>query len=410
MGFQKIAASIGRRYKRMTFNPSLPEITPLVPRRLDALGDEFRLNLVTTSINPIHVFGGISTALKFFDTLTETLGVKCRIITTDAATLPKFIENRPDFELVDSSSDSLAPKQVVSFNDRAGKTLPVGKNDVFMPTIWWTAHNTAEMIKAQAALYGADPHPMIYFIQDYEPYFYPWSSQCALAEETYHSPVPTVAVINSKELSDYMAANGYSFLYSGYFKPTLNAALKKSLLDGEKVVKQKKLIVYGRPSTPRNCIELIAEGLRRWCVLADDAAEWQLVSAGEQHNPVTVGVGCQLVSVGKLSIEDYARLMKEAYAGLSLMVSPHPSYPPLEMSTFGVKTVTNRYANKDLSGFNENIVTLPSMTPDCIAETLHAITKAYKPAEFEPCVNPEYVTDELPFTRICEDIKAIFKL
>ena len=410
MGIQKIASFIGRKYKRMFFNPSLPELTPLVPRRLDALGDEVRINLVTTSLNPIHVFGGISTALKFFDALTETLGVKCRIITTDAPTLPKFIENRPDFEIVDSVSDSVAPKQVVSFSDRAGKTIPVGKNDIFISTIWWTAHNCANMIKAQAEIYGTEVRPMIYFIQDYEPYFYPWSSQCALAEETYHSPVPTIAVINSKELNDYMADNGYSFLYSGYFKPTLNAALKRSLLDGKPVKKQKKMIVYGRPSTPRNCIELVAEGLRKWCVLADDAAEWQLVSAGEQHQPVTVGVGCQLVSVGKLSIEDYAELMKECYVGLSLMVSPHPSYPPLEMSTFGVKTVTNRFANKDLSGFNENIVTLKSMTPECIGETLHSITSAYRETDFVPCVNGKYVSDELPFARICDDIKMILKV
>ncbi len=410
MAFRKLAASIGRRYKRMFFDPSLPEITPITPRRLDALGDEFRLNLVTTSLNPIHVFGGISTALKFFDTLTETLGIKCRIITTDAPTLPKFIENRPDFEIVDCASDSTAPKQVVSFSDRAGKTIPVGKNDIFMTTIWWTAHNCAEMMKAQAELYATDVHPMIYFIQDYEPYFYPWSSRSALAEETYHSHVPTIAVINSKELSDYMTAKGYTFFYSNYFKPTLNAALKRSLLDGTKVKKQKKLIVYGRPSTYRNCIELITEGLRRWCVLADDAAQWQLVSAGETHNPINVGVGCQLTSVGKLSIEDYATLMKESYAGLSLMVSPHPSYPPLEMSTFGVKTVTNCYANKDLSDFNENMVILPGMTPEQIAQTLLSITSSYKETDFVPCINEQYVTDELPFTHICEDIKSIFKL
>lgn len=407
MSFRKIASSIGRRYKQMFFDPSLPEITPLVPRKLDALGDKFRINLVTTSLNPIHVFGGISTALKFFDALTETLGVDCRIITTDAPTLPKYIENRPDFVIADSSEDSLAPKQVVSFSDRAGKTIPVGKNDIFITTIWWTAHNCAELIKLQAEMYGTETHPMIYFIQDYEPYFYPWSSRSALAEETYHSHVPTVAVINSKELNDYMAANGYSFFHTEYFKPTLNAALKRSLLDGTPVKKQKKIIAYGRPSVPRNCIELLTEGLRKWAVLADDASEWQLISAGEQHNPISIGAGCSLNSVGKLSIEDYAMLMKEAYAGISLMVSPHPSYPPLEMSTFGVKTLTNRYANKDLSDFNDNIVTLPGMTPEIIAKTLLSVTNSYTETDFVPSVNEEYVTDASPFTEICQNIKKV---
>lgn len=41
--------------------------------------------------------------------------------------------------------------------------------------------------------------------------------------------------------------------------------------------------------------------------------------------------------------------MLDTYAGISLMSSPHPSYPPLEMSVFGIKVITNNYSNKDLS-------------------------------------------------------------
>ena len=67
--------------------------------------------------------------------------------------------------------------------------------------------------------------------------------------------------------------------------------------------------------------------------------------------------------VGKLTLQEYAKTLEESYAGISLMASPHPSYPPLEMSVFGVKVITNTFANKDLKDFNSNIVSLNNIVP-----------------------------------------------
>ena len=38
--------------------------------------------------------------------------------------------------------------------------------------------------------------------------------------------------------------------------------------------------------------------------------------------------------------------MKRASIGISLMESPHPSYPPIEMALFGVNVITNIYESK----------------------------------------------------------------
>ena len=48
---------------RINFNPSMPEITPMNVRKSEV--EEKRLTLLVPSINQEHIFGGISTALKF---------------------------------------------------------------------------------------------------------------------------------------------------------------------------------------------------------------------------------------------------------------------------------------------------------------------------------------------------------
>ena len=75
-----------------------------------------------------------------------------------------------------------------------------------------------------------------------------------------------------------------------------------------------------------------------------------------------------MASLGKLSLTDYAELLRRTAVGLSLMASPHPSYPPLEMAHFGVRTVTNSYTCKDLSKSHANILSLPDVSAERIAE------------------------------------------
>jgi hypothetical protein len=46
------------------------------------------------------------------------------------------------------------------------------------------------------------------------------------------------------------------------------------------------------------------------------------------------------------------------------MVSPHPSYPPLEMAAFGMRVVTNGFLDRDLSARSQNIVSVLVPTPE----------------------------------------------
>ncbi len=108
-----------------------------------------------------------------------------------------------------------------------------------------------------------------------------------------------------------------------------------------------------------------------------DIHEWIIYSLGESHSDIALGNGVVLRSRGKLSLDDYARMLKESAIGISLMVSPHPSYPPLEMAHFGVLTITNTFANKDLSKWHQNIVSIDILTPQNLCNALVGLIEAY---------------------------------
>ena len=385
----------------------IPEITEMNMRALEGMKD-FRINLVIPSVNKVHAFGGISTAVTFFEALREKLQCKARVISVDAAVEDIILSKA--YEVAESDADSTADLQVVSFSDRYNKTIPVAENDVFVVTSWWTAYNTKNLIRQQNEIYGEKYRPIVYLIQDYEPGFYAWSSRYALAESTYKDSKNVFAVINSTELAEFMKHSGYNFAREYVFHPVFNEKIKKHLLAmPEKVEKKKKILVYGRPGVERNAFTLLVKALEKWVQSYDGAAEWEVLSAGEKHEDIPLGNQMALKSVGKLSLEQYAALLAETYAGVSLMVSPHPSYPPLEMAMFGIKTVTNTYANKDLSSFSENIFSVDSCTPERIAECLTEICQGYMD-EVPLKKDHPFIQEKSPFAGIVssleEDLRA----
>lgn len=370
---------------KVMFNANIGEITTLSARRSDF--KEKRINLLVPSINQEHIFGGISTALKFYNQLCDKKGYKRRIITTDASPLEDDLKHFEGYILQDSEEDESIDFQIVPFNDRYNKTIPVGENDIFISTAWWTAYSAQNLIKWQSEEYKNKVKKSIYFIQDFEPGFYAWSSRYALADSTYKSELPQIAVFNTYLLMEYFNKNNYKFDEEYSFEPVLNEGLKQVLDKLDIFKKKKQILIYGRPSVQRNAFELIIESLKIWVWKQSNVNEWKIYSVGEKHPDIQLGNEMKVESLGKLSLDEYANLMAESYLGISLMISPHPSYPPLEMSTFGMKVITNNFANKDISSFNENIVSLNVLSTISINDSLIKITNNYTE---EVCKNVHY--------------------
>lgn len=363
-----------------------------------------RLNLVLPSLNAEHMFGGISTALRCFEELGEELGFDTRIVLLDAKMdADAKVKYRKTYQIIPAEEDSVAEHQIVSMVRRKKKTLPVSEKDQFMFTAWWTAYIIQNEYRHWKQNNGLKPKPFLYLIQDYEPGFYSWSTGYSLAESTYRCEYPQIAIFNSHELKEYMLAKEYHFADVYCFEPVIPVYLKKQVQSLDNTIyKRKQILVYGRPGVERNAFGIVVEALRKWVSLQADVKSWTILSAGEQHDPVYLGEGMYLESVGKLSIEEYAKVLQESYAGISLMISPHPSYPPLEMSVFDVQVITNCYGNKDLSGFSDNIVSVSDVSPQRIAQELKVICDRYHTVVPHRAVNEEYVNAEEPFGFIKE--------
>lgn len=387
--------------KKMAFNTHIAEINPYT----FCVGnhEKKRINILVPSINTEHVFGGIATALKFFEKFAEISGFDKRMILVDAEPSQEALDKYgADYRFVSPGEDSREPAQILPYSSRQG-SIPVSENDYFMFTGWWTAHCAQEAYDRFQKQDGFAPNRFIYFIQDFEPGFYAWSTRYLLADATYKSPYEQTAVFNSKLLRDYFKNNGYQFADEYYFEPVLNDSLKEILMRTDKPMKKKRqILIYGRPGTERNAFNLIVAALKSWTMIQEHAEDWTILSAGEQHPAVDIGKNIKVTSVGKLSLEGYANLLEESYGGISLMASPHPSYPPLEMSAFGVKVITNTFANKDLSDFSGNIVSVSRTTPDEIAARLQEICDGYTESVERKAANEAYLNNAEVFRFIPE--------
>jgi hypothetical protein len=348
---------------------SISETLPLRGRPSTLEGPP-RLNLLVPAVSIRHVFGGISTALQVFHSLIDG-NPDARIILTDEQSFSPAENPAMAAWQVATLEDTDRPGRIIlAAGTRYGRSLPVSSRDFFMATAWWTAALGRGLRDCQAQAFGFERRlPFVYFIQDYEPGFYPWSSRYALADATYRQEDDIVAVFNTSLLKAYFLDEGYGFQDALVLEPGLNPGLRKELDGALPMARERRVLVYGRPGVDRNAFSLIVEGLRLWCS-ANPGNRWEFLSVGESHPDIPLAQGQSLVSLGKLSLAAYGGQMRKARVGISLMISPHPSYPPLEMAAFGLTVVTNGYKRKDLSRVCSRIMTVDPLNAAGLAQAL----------------------------------------
>jgi hypothetical protein len=221
-------------------------------------------------------------------------------------------------------------------------------------------------------MFGIAP-PLVYLIQDYEPAFYNWSSRYSLALATLNRPSDTIAIVNSEELSCFLDKR-LKFDHAYVLPFELEPLLKPHLRPAKK---EEIVVVYGRPSVDRNAFELVVEGVRRWQArFPTESGKWKVIFVGESFKEAFLSELVNSQVLGKLNIVEYGSLLSRASIGLSIMISPHPSYPPMEMISAGLATITNQFESKDLALRADNVVSLVSTTPDSIANGLQEACKS----------------------------------
>ncbi len=350
-----------------------------------------RLTLVLPSISKTDAFGGLTTSLDFF------LALARRMAERDGGAMPDL--RILTEEAYDPADDALpghlaaaglhAGSVAVASLKTTGLGIPTRPHDVFVVFNWWIALNIEPVLHAQAAHFALPPMPKLYLIQEYEPWFYSFSSAHLLALHAFNSSWPLWAVFNSAELVAYYRDQGNVCTRSYAFEPRMPAAVRAFQSDIRAEEKARIVLVYGRPVVKRNCFSILEAGLRLWAEGPGrdsvGTGGWRIVSAGLKHPDVPLGAGARLESLGKLSLEEYGRLLRQAAVGISLMASPHPSYPPLEMAHFGIRTITNRYRCKEPAARHDNLIALPDILPATLAATLAETVAAF---EADPGLGP----------------------
>ena len=337
----------------------LPGCNPLSIRLARELADRPALNVLVPALGMKNMTGGPNTAVNLAYRLAA-LGVPIRLVSAD---MPIDPDPKAFWRHVRALADIDAELPNVELVDASDRTQPltIGANDVFMATAWWTAQ------MAKYAISHTRHQRFLYLIQEYEPLLHPSSTPQALAEETYR--LDHIPIVNTTLLRDFLATERVGpFADPEFaeraivFEPAINISRfypDRMATDG--LSRRRRLLLYARPrSGVRNAFELGVAALQKLIFEgAFDPAEWEFLGMGDPFAAVDLGRGAQLVSVPWLDFDSYARQMRTSDLLLSPMLSPHPSYPPLEMAASGRPVVTTTFATKTaarLAAISPNII------------------------------------------------------
>lgn len=321
------------------------EVAPALPQTV---------NIFLPTIEPSIIFGGYIALFSFARKLLDA-GIPLRFIVTDlmASSVAKVRR-------------TLGEKSTVTYCLVRSEVryLPSEPLQVFGPRDRFVGYSWATMRKAADAAAKTNGSLPVFFIQEYEPIFYPYDSIRALAHETYG--IPHVGVFNSDLLADYFLTRGIG-RYDGAAPIVFRHAITKMqppALEELRGRATRRLLFYARPEAhaARNLFELgflaIARAIREG--VFDPRWEFHGIGLGFAMDDMELhGTGVKMRMVRRLDLDGYKRFVGGCDLGLSLMYSPHPSVPPYEMAAAGLATVTNTCENKTaevLAGICGNLV------------------------------------------------------
>ena len=307
------------------------------------------INFFVPTFDAAGVFGGIATATRIAAGIAKQKQLPLRVVCIDRVGnldyLNKFLlqlgcEEVVRENLIDLSARQDDIKQVIDFNEK----------DINIATAWWTAHLLNETKLS---------NKYIYIIQDFEPIFYNFSDQYTYAEYTYKTD-NYIPICNTKLLYDFLVLQDYEGIkkHKIFFEPAVDRKLFKPSEDKKD---KKRLFIYGRPTTQRNlmvhALKLVRDSFEKGLLKQE---EWEVFIAGDDSAPsIELTSNLMAKNLGKMSIEDYGELAGTIDLAVSLMLAPHPSYPPLELACSGAAVVTNKYSiKKDLKMYSNNLITV----------------------------------------------------
>ncbi len=322
-----------------------------------------RVTIVTDSINSGSLYGGVATAIILAAFLARRLDGELRVVTRTevpvAANIGMILRTHGvpwtgNVECLHSPPGS------------GGRDVPMTRDDLFVTTSWWTTRATRG---------GVPPAQIVCILGEDERMFYPMGDEHLLCSETLSDP-SLLYVVNSTLLlrhlqTEGMTPNGVAF------EPAFSSDIyyvKRSLSQ----IGKRNFFFYARPNNPRNLywrgITAITTALEEGVL---DPEQWDFYFVGKDTPELVLPRGVRPRVVNYLPWPEYAELVRRIDVGLSLMYTPHPSYPPLDLAASGAVVVTNRFGSKvDLSCYSPNILCVEPSIDALVAGLRRAVALA----------------------------------
>lgn len=287
-------------------------------------------------------YGGIHTILRFAEHLNSAFGIAntfaiVGVKNTDSVMMAIY-----------DAVPSLIGSKVLGIH--ADESLArIESHDIGFCTLWTTAYSLLKFNRVKRKLY---------FLQDYEPLFYPAGATSAQVEATYRFGFD--AICNTQSLQQSYVAYGGS---AKYFTPSVNGQVfyrplhdVREQTHGERY----KIFLYGRPGNPRNAFELAIPALKKVKNTLGDKVE--ILSAGAEWDPRSYGLDGVVTHLGMLPYEKTGDLYRQCHLGLTMMLTRHPSYLPFELMATGCVVVacSNKWNNWMLEDGINALIAEPS--------------------------------------------------
>ena len=316
-----------------------------------------RISLITDSINKGSLYGGVGTAIILASLMANEKNSPLRIITRTEKAIQDNLEKMLNIYGIQLKHE---PEFVFASNTK-NNAIDILPDELFITTSWWTTLSTMQSVPINS---------IIYLLQEDERMFYPYGDDHLRCTNILKNK-QIKFFINTQLLYNYFISEGFTNIAENgtWFEP---AFPKQIYYRREKYNANKKILMfYARPDHARNLfyfgIELIEKAIRLGII---NLSIWNIVLVGKnipdfyffnQYKPHTLE---------NLGWSEYAELIGKVDLGLSLMYTPHPSYPPLDLAASGAVVVTNTFANKEaLHLYSPNIISA-SLEHDALLEAL----------------------------------------
>ncbi|OJW29662.1 MAG: hypothetical protein BGO51_11265 [Rhodospirillales bacterium 69-11] len=331
---------------------TIPSVPELLAERFPALqpypcfpvaGVRPRLSLVTDGVGPLSLFGGVGTSIILGTLLANRLNADLRIVTRleppDTAPVREVLLCN-DIALDGALEVAMAPLD-------GSVDLPLADGEIFLTTSWWTT---------RASFGVVPPSRIVALVQEDERMFYPQGDERLRCTETLSHPCLTT-VVNTEMLFRHLVSGREplaNLAQDGmWFEPAFPQRARPRAREGKR-----RFFFYARPHNHRNLfwrgIEALDAAAAEGLFSADD---WEMVWIGRDAPEAVLSRGIVPRVMSPLAWGEYQDFIMSVDAGLVLMDTPHPSYPPLDLAAAGAAVLTNTHPGKQsLSHYSDNIL------------------------------------------------------